>query len=71
MGGKAEFNGENVTINNYQKNYTSQTLTAKVNSNIDFNNTGDVNISSKSEFGVTAVDNQGGKITFNNTGNVN
>ena len=71
MGGKAEFNGENVTINNYQKNYTSQTLTAKTNSSIDFNNSGEVNISSKSEYGVTGVDNQGGKITFNNNGNVN
>ena len=69
--GKAKFSGENVTINNYQQKYTSQTLTAKQGTEIDFNNTGDVNVSSKSEYGVTAVDNQGGKITFNNTGDVN
>ncbi len=67
--GKAEFNGENVIINNYQKDYTSQTLTVN-KSQLDFNNKGDVNISAKSEFGVTGVSSYG-KLTFNNTGNVN
>lgn len=69
VGGSAVFNGQNVAIKNYQDHYTSQTVTAKVGSEITFNNTGNVLISAKSPFGVTAVDNQG-NITFNNSGNV-
>lgn len=68
-GGQVVFDGGNVSISNYNKNYTSQTLTAKKGSTIDFNNTGDVTIKSESPFGVTAVD-ANGNITFNNTGNV-
>lgn len=68
-GGHVVFDGGNVSISNYNQNYTSQTLTAKEGSTIDFNNTGDVTIKSESPFGVTAVDAQG-NITFNNTGNV-
>lgn len=68
-GGHVVFDGGNVSISNYNQNYTSQTLTAKERSTIDFNNTGDVTIKSESPFGVTAVDAQG-NITFNNTGNV-
>lgn len=69
VGGSAVFNGQNVAIKNYQDHYTSQTVTAKAGSEITFNNTGNVLISAKSPFGVTAVDNQG-NITFNNSGNV-
>lgn len=69
VGGSAVFNGQNVAIKNYQDHYTSQTETAKAGSEITFNNTGNVLISAKSPFGVTAVDNQG-NITFNNSGNV-
>ncbi len=69
VGGSAVFNGQNVAIKNYQDHYTSQTVTAKTGSEITFNNTGNVLISAKSPFGVTAVDNQG-NITFNNSGNV-
>ena len=68
-GGQVVFNGGNVSISNYNRDYTSQTLTAKKGSTIDFNNKGDVTIKSESPFGVTAVDAQG-DITFNNTGNV-
>lgn len=68
-GGQVVFDGGNVSISNYNKNYTSQTLTAKKGSTIDFKNTGDVTIKSESPFGVTAVD-ANGNITFNNTGNV-
>lgn len=69
VGGSAVFNGQNVAIKNYQDHYTSQTVTVKAGSEITFNNTGNVLISAKSPFGVTAVDNQG-NITFNNSGNV-
>ena len=69
VGGSAVFNGQNVAIKNYQDHYTSQTVTAKTGSEITFNNIGNVLISAKSPFGVTAVDNQG-NITFNNSGNV-
>ncbi|MDM8109386.1 autotransporter domain-containing protein [Phascolarctobacterium faecium] len=69
-GGQVVFNGGNVSISNYNKYYTSQTLTAKKGSTIDFNNKGDVTIKSESPFGVTAVD-ANGNITFNNKGNVN
>ena len=69
VGGSAVFNGQNVAFKNYQDHYTSQTVTAKAGSEITFNNTGNVLISAKSPFGVTAVDNQG-NITFNNSGNV-
>lgn len=69
VGGSAVFNGQNVAIKNYQDHYTAQTVTAKAGSEITFNNTGNVLISAKSPFGVTAVDNQG-NITFNNSGNV-
>lgn len=69
VGGSAVFNGQNVAIKNYQDHYTSQTVTAKAGSEIAFNNTGNVLISAKSPFGVTAVDNQG-NITFNNSGNI-
>lgn len=69
VGGSAVFNGQNVAIKNYQDHYTSQTVTAKAGSEITFNNTGNVLISAKSPFGVTAVDNQG-NLTFNNSGNV-
>lgn len=65
----AVFNGENVNIYTYTDKYTSQTLTAKATSSIDFNNSGDVKITSESPFGVTAVDAQG-IINFNNGGNV-
>ena len=68
-GGSAVFNGQNVAIKNYQDHYTSQTVTARAGSEITFNNTGNVLISAKSPFGVTAVDNQG-NLTFNNSGNV-
>lgn len=68
-GSKVKFNGENVNISNYNRDYTSQTLTAKSGSSIDFNNSGDVKITSESPFGVTAVDAQG-IINFNNGGNV-
>ena len=69
VGGSAVFNGQNVAIKNYQDHYTSQTVTAKTGSEITFNNIGNVLISAKSPFGVTAVDNQG-NITFHNSGNV-
>ncbi|NME36083.1 autotransporter outer membrane beta-barrel domain-containing protein [Fusobacterium sp. FSA-380-WT-3A] len=69
-GGKAIFDGGNVNISSYTKDYTTQTLTAKKKSEILFNNSGDINITSTSEFGVTGVDNDGGKISFNNKGNV-
>ena len=69
VGGSAVFNGQNVAIKNYQDHYTSQTVTAKTGSEITFNNIGNVLISAKSPFGVTAVDNQG-NITFNNSGNI-
>lgn len=69
VGGSAVFNGQNVAIKNYQDHYTSQTVTAKAGSEITFNTTGNVLISAKSPFGVTAVENQG-NITFNNSGNV-
>lgn len=69
-GGYVVFNGGNVSILNYNQDYTSQTLTAKKGSTIDFNNKGDVTIKSESPFGVTAVD-ANGNITFNNKGNVN
>lgn len=69
VGGSVVFNGQNVAIKNYQDHYTSQTVTAKAGSEITFSNTGNVLISAKSPFGVTAVDNQG-NITFNNSGNV-
>lgn len=69
VGGSAVFNGQNVAIKNYQDHYTSQTVTAKTGSEITFNNIGNVLISAKSPFGVTAVENQG-NITFNNSGNV-
>lgn len=65
----AVFNGENVNIYTYTDKYTSQTLTAKATSSIDFNNSGDVKITSESPYGVTAVDTQG-IINFNNGGNV-
>lgn len=68
-GGHVVFDGGNVSISNYNQNYTSQTLTAKKGSTINFKNTGDVTIKSESPFGVTAVD-ANGNITFNNTGNV-
>lgn len=68
-GSKVIFNGENVNISNYNRDYTSQTLTAKSGSSIDFNNSGDVKITSESPYGVTAVDAYG-DITFNNGGNV-
>ena len=69
VGGSAVFNGQNVAIKNYQDHYTSQTVTAKTGSEVTFNNIGNVLISAKSPFGVTAVDNQG-NITFHNSGNV-
>lgn len=68
-GNTAVFDGGDVAIKNYQEKYTSQTVTAKADSSIEFNNTGNVVISAKSPFGVTAVDNQG-NIIFNNQGNV-
>lgn len=68
-GNTAVFDGGDVTIKNYQEKYTSQTVTAKADSSIEFNNTGNVVISAKSPFGVTTVDNQG-NIIFNNQGNV-
>ena len=68
-GGHVTFNGGNVSISNYTKDYTSQTLTAKKGSTIDFNNSGDVEVKAESPFGVTAVD-ANGNITFNNSGNV-
>ena len=72
-GAKAIFSKKvkGIKILNQTEDYTSQTLTAKEGTEIAFNNAGDVDISSKSGYGVTAVDNQGGKITFNNTGDVN
>lgn len=68
-GGHVVFDGGNVNISNYNEKYTSQTLTAKAGSTIDFNNTGDITIKAESPYGVTAVD-ANGDITFNNTGNV-
>lgn len=68
-GGHVVFDGGDVSIYNYNKNYTSQTLTAKQGSIIDFNNVGDVKVTAESPFGVTAVD-ANGNITFNNSGNV-
>lgn len=68
-GSKVIFNGENVNISNYNRDYTSQTLTAKSGSSIDFNNSGSVKVTSESPFGVTVVDAYG-DITFNNGGNV-
>ena len=68
-GGHVVFNGDNVTISNYNRDYTSQTLTAKQGSTIDFNNSGNVVVKSESPYGVTAVDAYG-NITFNNSGNV-
>ncbi|PWM77746.1 MAG: hypothetical protein DBY32_07835 [Phascolarctobacterium sp.] len=68
-GGHVVFDGGDVSIYNYNKNYTSQTLTAKKGSTIDFNNNGDVKVTAESPFGVTAVD-ANGNITFNNSGNV-
>ncbi len=68
-GGHVVFNGDNVTIYNYNRDYTSQTLTAKQGSTIDFNNSGNVVVKSESPYGVTAVDAYG-NITFNNSGNV-
>lgn len=68
-GNSALFNGNKVTIKNYQDKYTSQTVTAKADSKIVFNNTGSVVISAESPYGVTAVDNQG-SITFNNQGDI-
>lgn len=68
-GNTAIFDGGDVTIKNYQEKYTSQTVTAKSESTIAFNNIGDIVISAESPYGVTAVDNQG-SITFNNQGDV-
>mgnify|MGYP000214170725 CR=1 FL=1 len=69
VGGSAVFNGQMSRLKHIRNHYTSQTVTAKAGSEITFNNTGNVLISAKSPFGVTAVDNQG-NITFNNSGNV-
>lgn len=68
-GGHVVFDGGDVSISNYTEKYTSQTLTAKKGSTIDFNNNGDVKVTAESPFGVTAVD-ANGNITFNNSGNV-
>ncbi|WP_455655490.1 autotransporter domain-containing protein [Phascolarctobacterium sp.] len=82
---KAEFTGNNVTIKDYQKDYTAQTFTVRDSANgrstAVFNNTGDVTISADSQFGATAIvvkaadknnsSTLGGALTFNNAGNVN
>lgn len=68
-GSKAVFDGGDVVIRNFTKNYTSQTLTVKEQSSIVFNNTGDILVESQSPFGVTVVDAYGA-LTFNNAGNV-
>lgn len=68
-GGKAFFEGRDVVIRNYTDQYTSQTLSVKEKSSIEFNNKGDVLIESESPFGVTVVDAYGA-LTFNNVGNV-
>ena len=65
----AKFTGGDVLIRATTENYTSQTLTVKENSEIIFDNTGDVTVESFSPFGVTVVDAYG-NITFNNEGNV-
>ena len=68
-GSKAVFDGGDVSISNYTQNYTSQTLTVKERSTIEFNNTGDVLVEAESPYGVTVVDAYG-TLTFNNAGNV-
>lgn len=68
-GGKALFTGGDVEIRNYTKNYTSQTLTVKAGSTIEFKNHGDVLVEARSPYGVTAVDAYG-SLSFNNTGDV-
>ena len=69
VGGSAVFYGQHDAVHTDQENYVAQTVTAKTGSEITFNNIGNVLISAKSPFGVTAVDNQG-NITFHNSGNV-
>ena len=65
----ATFTGKDVVIKTATEGYTSQTLTVKAGNTISFNNTGNIEIVSISDFGVTAVDAYG-SLTFNNTGDV-
>lgn len=69
QGASANFTGGDVLIRSETENYTSQTVTVKAGSTINFNNVGDVTVESYSPFGVTVVDAQG-TINFNNKGNV-
>lgn len=73
----ALFSGENVFIKTTTENYTSQSVTVKSGSSIDFSNTENVQIEAYSDYGVTVVDSvrvesdeRSGRILFNNEGNV-
>lgn len=68
-GASAHFTGGDVRVSTTTTNYTSQSVTVKAGSKIQFDNAGDVTIEAYSPFGVTVVDGYG-TLVFNNTGDV-
>lgn len=70
---KASFTGGAVSISDYQKDYTAQTVTVRDTSSLELKNSGDVMIKAESPYGATAVvvkSGDGASLSFDNTGNV-
>ncbi len=72
-GAKASFTGGAVSISDYQKDYTAQTVTVRKDSSLELKNSGDVMIKAESPYGATAVvvkEHDNASLSFDNTGNV-
>ena len=77
-GATASFTGGAVSVSDYQRDYTAQTLTVRDTSSLVFQNSGNVDIKAESPYGATAIvvkaDNdklyKTAKMTFKNAGNV-
>ena len=72
-GAKASFTGGAVSISDYQKDYTAQTVTVRKGSSLELKNSGDVMIKAESPYGATAVvvkEHDNASLSFDNTGNV-
>ncbi|MEG1913383.1 MAG: hypothetical protein RR091_12955, partial [Cloacibacillus sp.] len=69
-----KFTGKSVSIKDYQRDYTAQTLTVRHDAAANFTNSGNVSITAESPFGSTVVDIQGSDndnkatLTFDNAG---